>query len=269
MKKVAFLHVFKSGGTSVGDWLSEMVGYPGFVPSNPEDFRRRRDESMAHKLVRGHFYARDAQVVLSDRFVFTLIREPEAHMLSVLWHLHSRRRDRITGTQHVAYSPGQYFGLLREAIRRDVGFRSLQAKYFYVTDQGADTSQRAVRSALQGLAQFNVVGLTERLEDSLRIVAWRMRWPAPRNVGKIRLTGAGQSGLPLPIAMLQRKWLRVDRVIYAEATRRFESDFDSLVVHAGGISRVDDFLDQRAAKRCRLSHPDELSLARTHEPDGP
>ena len=93
--------------------------------------------------------------------------------------------------------------------------------------------------------------LTERLADSLRLLAWRMQRPAPRNIGIARESGAGRHPMPLLIKGILRRHIQLDRILYAKARVRFDADFAALAAAAGSAQVIDDHLDTVATQNPR------------------
>jgi hypothetical protein len=99
---------------------------------------------------------------------------------------------------------------------------------------------------LEEFDRVHIVGITERLVDSLRVLAWKMGWPAPRNVGNARSSRAGENPIPKNIKNLVEHKLYLDSIFYQHARDRFLTDFAALVQDAGGEHNVDDHLDRNA-----------------------
>src|SRR5690606_14658929 len=98
-------------------------------------------------------------------------------------------------------------------------------------------------TALDGLSRLHAVRLTERLPDSLRLFAWRLGLPAPRDLPHARDSGAGAADVPAEIEAIMADSLAADRTLYRAAEERFARDYAALCAAARGEDRIDAYLD--------------------------
>lgn len=96
---------------------------------------------------------------------------------------------------------------------------------------------------------FDAVGITENIDDTLRLFAWKLNLPAPRNIPRARTSGAGKAPMPEEIREVLDEKLRLDKALYEAAATRFRNDFDELRTAAGSESEIDAYLDYRAAPK--------------------
>lgn len=245
MSGLAFLHVAKTGGTTVCDFLD--TKYPPcdqFACESPEAFARADRSASARPLIRGHFNLADGVRLAGEhrgapRIFFTVLREPRAHLMSLLWHWVSAQLDRVDGRHHPPFDEAVFRAHMTEAARL-YGSDDRVAQYRYFADAPEEGQIAA------SLSRVQVVGISDRLDDTLRILCWRMRWPAPRLANTARFSGAGAHDVPAEIAPLLRRRMRMDRVAYAAASRRFAADFEALR-QAADFRDIDAFLDRAAA----------------------
>ncbi|HVX99908.1 MAG TPA: hypothetical protein VHA55_08975 [Pseudorhodoplanes sp.] len=184
--------------------------------------------------------------------IATVIREPAAQLMSLLWHLHAYETGRVVGRTHPHASESTHRDLLRWAMRCRYRRQGLQSKWFILDDQAwrryryPNDIAPVCLSAAEGLARCHIVGVSERLRDTLRLVAWRMRLPAPRDVPHARNTTAGTLPMSDSIRTLLRDHLACDTELYGRAYSRFAKDYAALVAEAGGETSIDRYLDGRA-----------------------
>lgn len=234
--KACFIHVFKAGGTTVSDWLISQ--YPeSDCPPNPAGFRENKEDYLSAPRLRGHVYWPDV-CDLRDRIFLTMVREPESLLMSALWHMISATVDR----RHVPYDSSFQDKLLEEAKTLVGRQRQLGMIRFFIGEE-LEPQESCILSALENI---HVVGLTERMRDSLRLFAWKLGCKAPRNINHARNSGAGALSLPREIREIFREELRWDGFLYEAVRQRFDKDFAALCDLAGAERNIDDYLDQHA-----------------------
>ncbi|MBP5856817.1 hypothetical protein KAJ83_07340 [Marivibrio halodurans] len=240
MRPAVFIHIFKGGGTSASDWLLEH--YPeSSAPPDSTTFALAPDDYLDTPLLRGHIRFQD--VMHLDRTMLTIIREPSAQTMSVLWHIASQaKEDREHRLLVDEISPESERGLVtvaRELIETRGG---MQAQYISPDSNEPERAPEAI-------PKFHAVGLTERLHDSLRLFAWNLGLPAPSVIPHARNSGAGDIEMPSKIREILDEHIRYDNRMYDAARERFDSDFSELCKAAGSERQIDAYLNYRAAPK--------------------
>ena len=264
---LAFVHLPKTGGTTVCDWIDQHFSPDQeLVCANQEHFRLVAAEKtggvryLCEPMIRGHFDLPDglkyARMLRQEpRRFFTIVRSPEAQLMSYLWHEVSQRRGLLKGRDHPPVEVENYLrDYVETAESLEFSIEGAQSAFFSRTARdvlkgcspATDLSSECRYAKETYLDGVHVVGLTERLHDSLRLVARAMRWPAPRNLGNARMSGAGNHRIPERIKEILWRRLALDSALYQGAQERFEVEFARLCRAAGSSEKIDNFLDHQA-----------------------
>jgi hypothetical protein len=267
---LAFVHLPKTGGTTVCDWIDQHFSPDQqLVCDSEEHFRLIATERtggvsyLCEPMIRGHFDLPDglkyARMVRHEmRLFFTIVRSPEAQLMSLLWHMVSAKHGLVKGRNHppveVETYLSDYIAAAEEFECCPLGSQcSFFCRAFNSVFQGgrspADLSEVCAHIRESYLDGVHIVGVSERLADSLRLVAWAMRWPAPRNLANARISGAGKRDIPKEVKAILWRRLALDSALHEGAQERFEIEFARLCRAAGSSEKIDDFLDLQAAAR--------------------
>jgi len=203
--KLIFMHIAKTAGNSVNRYLADSLGAEKCAFHIEVDPRWRspagRRELAGLAAISGHitFPVLMSRLDGDDYVKATLLREPLEHVLSHLAfirHLaHPSQQQRLLGHSpaiqaFAAKLAATDFGD-RKAVKALVAnlappeltlVDNLQVRYLSPVAAGERVNGDDLRLARRALIQFDLVGLTERLEEFLNAVSTRMGWPPPRQV---------------------------------------------------------------------------------------
>jgi hypothetical protein len=257
---IAFLHIPKTAGTTLNSILAReyapdecheimMRGMSWILPK-PAIIRRplisfskiRRLRSAARnqpnlRLVRGHFDLSIARHLPADTRFFTLLRDPVERAISHYYHYRRRPVDRIhplamrsTLTEWV--SACGIVEMDNGQTRRLAGEMNLAC---------GRVTPATLERAMSRLAQFAVVGLTERFDESVLLLqhafGWKRQSAAASNVGENRPARVEVSEAALQVI---EDCNRFDRELYRFASDLFEEAISGIDVKIrAGV--VDDY----------------------------
>ena len=230
VKKAVFLHVFKTGGTSLQQWLAEHYE-SRFVPSDPSSFRDQLQGGECgvrkHNLIAGHMFAEHALRFSDTHTTLTVLRKPEAQLMSALWHVYVNDES----ARSKKFDPGSLPALIEVAEQLTATGAGMQALFFAPSSiDMSDPNQRKAKTgeALGRLAHIDVVGITERMPETFQLFAHRLGIEPPEEVPHFRNAGSGLHGLTPELREILKHHLEIDQQLYDAAVRRFERDLSGM-----------------------------------------
>jgi hypothetical protein len=242
--KVTFLHLEKTAGMAVLDVLTAR-----FHPMQIDPDPRRTypphiltplppsliDPVKRYALVWGHYDLPSIRRLGNDRFVFTMLREPRARVLSLY------RYWRSVAAQDVGWAganapvlAAQRLSLLDFLQSDDPAITDYIDNFYVRRLTGAYASCHAadplrtdpvhhLGRALDGLASLDFVGLTEDTDAAVQALAARLGFPTPAATPRVNVTrgdgNAAETRLPAVQAALDRL-TGLDSMVYEAARRR-------------------------------------------------
>lgn len=270
-----FLHIMKTAGTAVHQQLSLRFPAGSFLNGVHHAGVRDRDPN-DYQFIRGvvnyGYLSRFAQRPM----ILTILRDPLERNLSAFSYFSTWTDQQISyfrerfqseyGELRIRFSQlGRKLGLSKliaqepELARRFLSNIQTRALMFSEPNGDPTTNPEAwLAEAQDNLSRCDVVGLCERLDDSLRLLEHRLGWqgltPIPRaNVTKDRLRAHAVD--PQTLAVL-RDWNRLDEQLVAFATRRFDEQLSQLRVDAErSYSRDESRCQLPTGERFTFSQP--------------
>ena len=252
---LGFLHLEKCAGSAAMAWLTRHF-HPEQI--NPDPWRDRPpnllwrapggllNDTARYPLVWGHYDLPTLRRLAPERFLFTLLREPRARLLSLYRFWRSVDPAQVDLQISFSVALAHRLSLLDFLDCDDPMLIDLTDNLYvrrltglYATGAAADplaaTPEEAFSAASRALALLSFVGITERLDASLGRLARRLSVPAPLPGGRANVAAknhADPSGWfrasqaidrsPAVEAALERR-TRLDSALYAEALARFEN----------------------------------------------
>jgi len=192
-RTVIFLHVPKTAGTTLNriiEWQYNPIDIftmdPYRIRATPErlmqlpEARRRR-----LRMVRGHFYYGVHQYLPQESTYITMLREPVARFLSAYYFLQRRPlhpMHRKVKSERIG---------VEDFIRLTPQRQNLQCSLIAGIKSPGKCEESTLEIAKENLAKsFSIVGLSERFEESLMLIAKTFQWEIPfyenRKVAKTR-----------------------------------------------------------------------------------
>ena len=192
-KAVIFLHIPKTAGTTLNriiEWqynpLAIFTMDPYRIRATPERLQKlseRRRRSL--RMVRGHLYYGVHEFLPQGATYFTMLREPVARFFSSYYFIQRRPlhpMHRKVTTERIG---------VEDFIRLTPRRQNLQCSLISGIKNDGSSDERMLEVAKENLAKsFSVIGLAERFEESLVLMAQAYDWEIPfyenRKVSKTR-----------------------------------------------------------------------------------
>lgn len=232
VKKAVFLHVFKTGGTSINQWFAKRYKR-AYAPASAkifsEEAAKYENYIRKHDLITGHIFGPDALRFSSTHCIFTIIRNPEAQLLSVLWHLYVR-------ADTANHRPQQFdqdslpalIEVAKQVAETGAGMQSLFLAPGRIDLSDAKQRRAKAEEAIRVLDQIDIVGVTERMPETIRLFAKRLRVSRPWRSPHSRNAGSGRHGLTPELREILKHHLEIDQQLYEAAVTRFERDLSQM-----------------------------------------
>lgn len=211
-----YLHIPKTAGTAMTRWLRSMYARSDVLPAQVWDdvLALDADELRRARLITGHMGATLLSLLDAEPLVVTTIRDPYARAVSAFEH--TRRRTATAFHELAAQTPDLDHFLEHPIGRRLV--ENVQTRYLagamrvpsgngttrearsaqlsFDTAPDLTSAEELVARACEQLDACAWVGVVERLDLGLPLLADLLAWPAPRVLDRANLNPPETRALP-------------------------------------------------------------------------
>ena len=256
MPPLYFLHIPKTAGTTLTAWLNQHYQSADILPrgyfgKNPlhvtrEELEEKKAAVQHYRLVHGHYGNDVLRSFFPTARSVTILREPAARVVSLYndW--------RTKSDENRAKAPDLAKQLIDIARTHDIEgflrsghelcmwqFRDGQARQLTASlylNEPADA-----QAACEQLDRFSVVGTTELLTPTTRLIARMMGWIPPSSIAPLNTSRGTETldGLPPSTRELIHEMTRADQIVYQHAQRLLGASLTTLIDEQQPIRAAD------------------------------
>jgi hypothetical protein len=180
-----FFHIHKTGGTSVHEYLSDVVPKKELFPSFFSDDLMNRGSLRDHSYLSGHFGNLPLMIKSRNLRLATTLRDPMQRGLS--HYKHTLRApalplyDEATTSSLEEFVFGPFGPILfgNYQARLLAQLSSKWERFLYAFDTGLNTPEHLFELAMEGLEKIEVIGITENLGDFIARLSKAWCLPLP------------------------------------------------------------------------------------------
>jgi len=165
-KKLVFLHIPKTAGSSVGQFFDAQYLPTQICHIYNGNVKEQLQSALAEdsiRFIRGHFGLYKAlleQLPNPDIFVFTFLREPILRVISLYNHMQRMQSEGHKNRMQDVHSLSDFLALKTDYNEQTRYLSGIQNKALFL-----ENPEQGFKNALQNLEQLNFIGLNEWMKE--------------------------------------------------------------------------------------------------------
>jgi hypothetical protein len=175
MKPLIHCHVRKTGGTSLHRTFQSVVGQDGISPGHgSEQYSNALRIWSQTKIISQHLWFAPGEALTHERLNVTVLRNPVDRCISNYYYVRTQEDifnadfpERQLTLEALAFSGTPYARLEYENFQS-----KLFAPIALTPGEMPTTAERLLKAAIAALEQFEVVGVTERLDETVDLISY-------------------------------------------------------------------------------------------------
>jgi hypothetical protein len=243
MHRVAFVHVPKTGGSTLHKLLLGHFRPEEVCPERFQDLRRFSMRELAgFNLFSGHFDLDAAKWVPGRKLVISVVREPRARIISLynFWRSHTWNYIEKHGLEGPRMAKSVSF--TEFLTRAGTNVDNAMARAIIGPDYERLSEDDKIATLDARMTEVDAFGLTERLEESVRRIFHKLERPVPLRVPRVNssdkfLSHPGMERIS-PIEITDeaeaaiKRLTTLDRRLYEAVASTFDHESSSSVIRA-------------------------------------
>jgi hypothetical protein len=205
--RTCFVHVPKSGGSSVIASIRSMLGAASLFQANESRYEQGPLQILLNRypIVAGHFtFAQISDALLAKTFFFTFLRDPVDRVLSQYYYYRSKR-DAAYYDSRVAHAQALDLEPFIDSLSdRPSPWSNWQTFVFSGAIDAEQPAEALLPAAMRNLERLDFVGVHDDFEEGFRHLCLRRRWPVPDVLPRANVTGDRLHVHDVRIASLER-----------------------------------------------------------------
>ena len=183
MHRVAFVHVPKTGGTTLHDLLLRHYRPEAVCPERFQDLRRFSMRELAgFSLFSGHFDLDAAKWLPGRKLIFSVVREPRTRIISLynFWRSHTWEQIEKHGLEGPRMA--KTVGFTEFLTRAGTNVDNAMARTIIGPEYDRLTEDDRIATLDARMTEVDAFGMTERLDESVRRIFQKLELPVPLRV---------------------------------------------------------------------------------------
>jgi hypothetical protein len=226
MHNIFHLHLPKTAGMALHAYLVDQLGSSRVSPTLGG---LKLSEALLQwpdvAAISGHFVAQQGDALPSNRFCITALRNPIDRLISSFYYNKHDLNDLLLDSRRFTLSMDDYIQTLAGAPVEESAIQ-LGMLYPLGTDsQVRLTTDEKLVAAIKALDQFDLVGVTEELDDFVVMLGAAMGWPG-RSLERVNVTSrrVAMDALTAAQRTVIQHLLEPEIVLYEHAQARFRRE---------------------------------------------